>query len=322
MPRGFAVERGAFARSSRRPACEGTDRGGAVAASSETSSGRRRLEGDRRGDALRAAARGRAGRARRRATRSSNARSGEERPPVAVRSSALGEDSAGGEPRRPAGELPLGARHRAGLRRGARLLGEPLHPARDQLPGALAAAEREPAMGVTVQLMVDAEVSGVMFTCNPVSGDPSMVALNASWGLGHRGRQRRGDARRLSGQQGHGRSRAADGEREARRVRAGRRGSRGGAGRGGGRSGETSPASARRSSPRSSRSRGASSATSAATRTSSGRSRADGRCPTRCVVLQARPVTTLREPAPKLSASALSLVMGTFGASREAGERS
>jgi pyruvate,water dikinase len=45
--------------------------------------------------------------------------------------------------------------------------------------------DREPpAMGVTVQLMVDAEVSGVMFTCNPVSGDPSMVAINASWGLG------------------------------------------------------------------------------------------------------------------------------------------
>jgi phosphoenolpyruvate synthase/pyruvate phosphate dikinase len=42
----------------------------------------------------------------------------------------------------------------------------------------------EPAMGVAVQLMVDAEVSGVMFTCNPVSGDRSMVAINASWGLG------------------------------------------------------------------------------------------------------------------------------------------
>jgi pyruvate,water dikinase len=40
------------------------------------------------------------------------------------------------------------------------------------------------AMGVTVQLMVDAAVSGVMFTCNPLSGDPSMVAVNASWGLG------------------------------------------------------------------------------------------------------------------------------------------
>jgi pyruvate,water dikinase len=39
-------------------------------------------------------------------------------------------------------------------------------------------------MGVAVQLMVDAEVSGVTFTCNPVSGDPSMVAINASWGLG------------------------------------------------------------------------------------------------------------------------------------------
>jgi pyruvate, water dikinase len=39
-------------------------------------------------------------------------------------------------------------------------------------------------MGVTVQLMVDAAVSGVMFTCNPVTGDPSMVAVNASWGLG------------------------------------------------------------------------------------------------------------------------------------------
>jgi pyruvate,water dikinase len=42
----------------------------------------------------------------------------------------------------------------------------------------------DPAMGVTVQAMVDAAVSGVMFTCNPVSGDPSMVAVNASWGLG------------------------------------------------------------------------------------------------------------------------------------------
>jgi pyruvate,water dikinase len=45
-------------------------------------------------------------------------------------------------------------------------------------------AGRAPAMGVTVQLMVDAEVSGVMFTCNPVTGDPSSLAVNASWGLG------------------------------------------------------------------------------------------------------------------------------------------
>jgi pyruvate,water dikinase len=48
----------------------------------------------------------------------------------------------------------------------------------------LGQADQAPAMGVAVQLMVDAGVSGVMFTCNPVSGDPSMVAINASWGLG------------------------------------------------------------------------------------------------------------------------------------------
>ncbi len=28
------------------------------------------------------------------------------------------------------------------------------------------------------------DVAGVMFTCNPVSGDPSVVAVNAAWGLG------------------------------------------------------------------------------------------------------------------------------------------
>jgi pyruvate,water dikinase len=42
----------------------------------------------------------------------------------------------------------------------------------------------EARMSVAVQRMVDASVSGVLFTCNPVSGDPSTVAINASWGLG------------------------------------------------------------------------------------------------------------------------------------------
>src|SRR6185437_56521 len=55
-------------------------------------------------------------------------------------------------------------------------------------PEAVAYRERfaveNPAMGVTIQLMVDAAVSGVMFTCNPVSGDRSTIAINASWGLG------------------------------------------------------------------------------------------------------------------------------------------
>jgi pyruvate,water dikinase len=48
----------------------------------------------------------------------------------------------------------------------------------------MAAGEDAPAMGVTVQLMVDAAVSGVMFTCSPTTGDPSIVSINASWGLG------------------------------------------------------------------------------------------------------------------------------------------
>ncbi len=40
------------------------------------------------------------------------------------------------------------------------------------------------AMGVVVQRMVDARTAGVMFTRSPVSGDPSVIAISASWGLG------------------------------------------------------------------------------------------------------------------------------------------
>jgi pyruvate,water dikinase len=40
-------------------------------------------------------------------------------------------------------------------------------------------------MSVAVQTMVDARVAGVMFTLNPVSGDPSCVAIDASYGLGN-----------------------------------------------------------------------------------------------------------------------------------------
>jgi pyruvate,water dikinase len=38
------------------------------------------------------------------------------------------------------------------------------------------------------------------------------------------------------------------------------------------------------------------------------------RLPDALVVLQTRPVTALPDPAPKISASAMSLVLGTFGA--------
>lgn len=39
-------------------------------------------------------------------------------------------------------------------------------------------------MAVGVQEMVDAVVAGVAFTVSPTTGDPSVMAINASWGLG------------------------------------------------------------------------------------------------------------------------------------------
>lgn len=108
---------------------------------------------------------------------------GEAEPAVAVRSSAVGEDSA---------EATFAGQQETYLWvRGAEHVCDAVRDCWVSLYSAPAIAYRArlgsgpaPAMGVTVQLMVDAEVSGVMFTCNPVSGDPSMVAVNASWGLG------------------------------------------------------------------------------------------------------------------------------------------
>src|SRR6201999_4653193 len=105
------------------------------------------------------------------------------RPPVAVRSSAIGEDSA---------EAAFAGQQETYLWiRGADDVCEAVRDCWISLysPTAIAyRAHREVAchlaMGVTVQLMVDSAISGVLFTCNPVSGDPSMVAINAGWGLG------------------------------------------------------------------------------------------------------------------------------------------
>lgn len=106
----------------------------------------------------------------------------EDEPPVAVRSSAVDEDSADATF---AGmqETQLWVREADSVCAAVRSCWASLHS-----PTAVSYRERlgaeDPTMGVAVQLMVDAAVSGVMFTCNPVSGDPSMVAINASWGLG------------------------------------------------------------------------------------------------------------------------------------------
>jgi pyruvate, water dikinase len=109
---------------------------------------------------------------------------GSDEPPVAVRSSALGEDSqdatfAGQQ------ESYLWVHGAEQVCDAVRACWVSLYsPPALTYRARLGRAETEPAMGVAVQLMVDAEVSGVLFTCNPVSGDPSMVAVNASWGLG------------------------------------------------------------------------------------------------------------------------------------------
>ena len=109
---------------------------------------------------------------------------GDEAPPVAVRSSAVGEDS---QDATFAGQQETylwvrGVEHVCDAVRDCwvSLYSPPAISYRLRL----GEAKQPPAMGVAVQVMVDAEVSGVMFTCNPVSGDPSMVAINASWGLG------------------------------------------------------------------------------------------------------------------------------------------
>ena len=105
-------------------------------------------------------------------------------PPVAVRSSALGED---GEDATFAGQQEsfLWVRGFEHVCDAVRDCWASLYtPRAISYRAARAAGGEEPAMGVTVQAMVDAEVSGVLFTCNPVSGDPSIVAIEASWGLG------------------------------------------------------------------------------------------------------------------------------------------
>jgi pyruvate,water dikinase len=45
-------------------------------------------------------------------------------------------------------------------------------------------SESDCAMGVVVQTMVDARTAGVMFTRSPLTGDRSVVVIEAAWGLG------------------------------------------------------------------------------------------------------------------------------------------
>ena len=168
-------------------------------------------------------------------------------------------------------------------------------------------------MGVTVQRMVDAEVSGVLFTCNPVSGDPSTVAVNASWGLG---------LAVVGGEVTPDEYRVSKVTREVlHRAVASKHVEYVPAPAAPGRCGPTCPRQRRdaaclttSSSARWSIWRAGSSATSAATRTSSGRSRATA-ATLRPPVAAGHGRAAKPAPAPP-RASAIDLVMGTFGAKR------
>ena len=176
-------------------------------------------------------------------------------------------------------------------------------------------------MGVAVQLMVDAEVSGVMFTCNPVSGDPSMVALNASWGLGIAvvSGELTPDDYLVSKITGEVVRQTVNAKHVEYVPDAAGRGTV-----------RMEVAAERRDEPCLGEGQLAALVEVARRVERHFGSHQDIEwaiaraqpLPDALLVLQARPVTTLPDPAPKLSASALSLVMGTFGASAEAEKRS
>lgn len=103
--------------------------------------------------------------------------------PLAVRSSAVGEDGA--------------AASFAGIYRsclnvcGGEQLAAALKAVWDSLDGAAAVAYRErlglggePAMAVLVMPLLDAVASGIAFTCEPVSGRFDRLVVHAHWGLG------------------------------------------------------------------------------------------------------------------------------------------
>jgi pyruvate, water dikinase len=107
---------------------------------------------------------------------------GRDQPPVAVRSSAVAEDSADASF---AGvqDTYLWLSGVDEVLRGVQRCWASYFNPEAQAYRAQHTGSRA-GMSVAVQYMVDARVAGVMFTLNPVSGDPSSIAIDASYGLG------------------------------------------------------------------------------------------------------------------------------------------
>ncbi|MDA0262733.1 MAG: PEP/pyruvate-binding domain-containing protein [Chloroflexi bacterium] len=111
-------------------------------------------------------------------------RCGLEEPAVAVRSSALDEDGL---------TSSFAGQYDTYLNvRGSKAVSEAIVKCWDSAGGERMASYREehglPAeslgVAVLVQQLVPAEISGVVFSANPISGDRDEVMINATWGLG------------------------------------------------------------------------------------------------------------------------------------------
>ncbi len=101
---------------------------------------------------------------------------------VAVRSSAIGEDSASASF---AGQhaTVLGVRSRAGLLDAIRKVHASAHASAALAYRKKMGVEGTPRMGIAVQSLVHAEVAGVLFSRDPIDGTDVRV-IEASWGLG------------------------------------------------------------------------------------------------------------------------------------------
>ena len=111
-------------------------------------------------------------------------RLGREDHPVAVRSSAIDEDSGGASF---AGQHDTYLNIRgidAVLDAVVRCIGSASAPDALFYRRQHGLSTEEPKIAVLVQALVPSEVSAVVFSANPVTGNPGEVMINASWGLG------------------------------------------------------------------------------------------------------------------------------------------
>ena len=198
-------------------------------------------------------------------------------PPVAVRSSAVGEDGAGatfaGQQ-----ETVLWVRGAEELCRAVQRCWASLYsPEAITYRARLGETGSAPAMGVAVQRMVDARGRRRPVHVQPRQRRSERGRDRRELGARGCGRRRRGDSGRVPRQQGDRRDRPQRGQRKAGRVPARPRGRRDGSARRPAGAGGPARASTTPASPGSCESPATSSVTSARTRTSSGRSTATAR---------------------------------------------